>query len=262
MNLQRINAVILRQAYEARRNPDRLMDTLYWPVLDVFLWGFFTIYLAQTSQLKPGLITFLLGSAILWGVFRAFQRDMTIGLLGDLWSRNLGNMFSSPLTISEYMTALILANLLKTLAGMTIAGLIALMFYSYNFFRMLPMFIPSILNLIIFGFVVGLAITGLIFRFTTRIQALTWSFTGFLMPISCVFYPLNSLPKYLQPFAWALPSTHAFEGMRQVIAGGGVSMEQFGWGLLLNSVYFVLAAVFFQWMFEQARTRGLLIKHE
>lgn len=142
MKLHRINAVILRQAYEARRNPDRLMDMLYWPILDVFLWGFITIYLTKSSQLKPGLITFLLGSAILWGVFRAFQRDMTIGLLSDLWSRNLGNLFSTPLTIFEYLTALILANLLKTIVGMAAAGLIALAFYSYNFFRMLPMLIP------------------------------------------------------------------------------------------------------------------------
>lgn len=262
MRLHRIQAVILRQAYEARRNPDRLMDMLYWPVLDVFLWGFITIYLGQASQLKPGLITFLLGSAILWGVFRAFQRDMTIGLLSDLWSRNLGNMFSTPLTITEYLTALIVANLFKTFVGMMAGGLIAYAFYSYNFFRILPLLLPSLFNLIVFGFVVGLAITGLIFRFTTRIQALTWSFTGFLMPLSCVFYPVSSLPKYLRPLAWALPTTHAFEGMRQAIASGGVSMADFGWGLLLNLIYGVLAAIFFQWMFEQARTRGLLIKHE
>jgi ABC-2 type transport system permease protein len=262
VNLNRIVAVILRQAYEARRNPDRVMDMLYWPILDVFLWGFLTVYLARSSNLKPGLITFLLGSAILWGVFRAFQRDMTIGLLSDLWSRNLGNMFSTPLTISEYMTALVAVNLFKTTIGMAAASLIAWIFYSYNVFRILPGLLPSLLNLLLFAFVVGLAITALIFRFTTRIQALTWSFTGFLMPISCVFYPVAALPTYLQPFAWALPSTHAFEDMRAVIASGKLSMAHFGWGLLLNSLYFVCAAAFFRWMFERSRSRGLLIKHE
>lgn len=262
MRMHRIEAVILRQAYEARRNPDRVMDMLYWPILDVFLWGFFTVYLAHGSQLKPSVITFLLGSAILWGVFRAFQRDMTIGFLSDLWSRNLANMFATPLTISEYMSALVVVNFFKTVIGMTGAAVIAWLFYAYNIFRVLPALLPFLLNLLIFAFVVGLAITGLIFRFTTRIQALTWSFTGFLMPISCVFYPLSALPGYLRPFAWALPSTHVFEGMREVIAGGAVSMTHFGWGLVLNLVYFVTAAVFFRWMFERARSQGLLIKLE
>lgn len=262
MKLHRIAAVIQRQWYEARRNLDRVMDMLYWPILDVFVWGFLTVYLARSSQLKPGLITFLLGSAILWGVFRAFQRDMTIGVLSDLWSRNLGNMFSTPLTIFEYMTALVTVNLLKTLIGLAAAAAIALVFYSYNVFRILPQLLPSLFNLLLFGSVVGLAITALIFRFTTRIQALTWSFTGFLMPLSCVFYPLAALPKFLQPFAWALPSTHAFEGMRIVIAGGRISMAHFGWGLLLNLVYLVFAGVFFRWMFERSRSFGLLIKHE
>jgi ABC-2 type transport system permease protein len=262
MRFNRIQAVVLRQLYEARRNPDRVMDMLYWPVLDVFLWGFFTVYLAKASQLRPGLITFLLGSAILWGVFRAFQRDMTIGFLSDLWSRNLANMFATPLTISEYMTALVAVNFVKTVIGMTAAALIAWVFYAYNIFRILPALLPFLFILLIFAFVVGVAITGLIFRFTTRIQALTWSFTGFLMPVSCVFYPLSALPRYLRPVAWSLPSTHAFEGMREVIAGGGVSMTHLGWGLLLNALYFAGAAAFFGWMFERARSHGLLIKQE
>jgi ABC-2 type transport system permease protein len=262
MKWHRIEAVILRQGYEARRNLDRVMDMLYWPILDVFLWGFFTVYLAHGSQLRPSVITFLLGSAILWGVFRAFQRDMTIGFLSDLWSRNLANMFATPLSISEYMTALVAVNFVKTIIGMTGAAAIAWFFYAYNIFRVLPALLPFLLDLLIFAFVVGLAITGLIFRFTTRIQALTWSFTGFLMPISCVFYPLSALPKYLRPFAWALPSTHAFEGMRSVIAGNKIPMAQFEWGLALNALYFVGAAFFFHWMFERARSLGLLIKLE
>jgi ABC-2 type transport system permease protein len=262
VKLYRIQAMVLRQGYEARRNLDRVTDMLYWPVLDVFLWGFFTVYLARGSQLKPGLITFLLGSAILWGVFRAFQRDMTIGFLSDLWSRNFANLFSTPLTISEYMIALVAVNLFKTVVGMTAAALIAWLCYAYNIFPILSGLLPFLFNLMGFAFVVGLVITGLIFRYTTRIQGLTWTFTGFLMPISCVFYPLSALPKFLRPFAWALPSTHAFEGMRQVIAGGRVSMAHFEWGMALNVLYFIGAAVFFRWMFERARSRGLLIKQE
>lgn len=262
MNLQRIHAVILRQAHEARRNPDRMMDMLYWPILDVFLWGFFTVYLARTGSLKPGFLGFLLGAAILWGVFRAFQRDMTIGVLSDMWSRNLGNLFASPLTVSEYLSALLAVNFVKTVIGVVAASLIAWAAYSYRIFPFTVQLLPSLFNLIVFAFVVGLAITGLILRFSTRIQGLTWSFTGFLMPISCVFYPVTSLPRWLQPVARAIPATHAFEGMRAVIAGRPAPPGQFAWGLGLNLLYLIAAVLFFQWMFERARANGLLVKQE
>lgn len=122
--------------------------------------------------------------------------------------------------------------------------------------------IPFLLNLIIFALAVGVVITGLIFRYTTRVQGLTWSFAGLLMPLSCVFYPVNSLPDYLRPFALALPTAHVFEGMRQAIAGGGFSAPHFIWGLALNGVYIVLALVVFRRMFESARSLGLLVKME
>lgn len=262
MNLHRIYAVILRQLYEVRRNPDRLMDMLYWPILDVFLWGFLTVYLARSGSLKPGLIGFLLGAAILWGVFRAFQRDITIGVLSDIWSRNLGNLFATPLTVSEYMSALLAVNLVKTVIGLAAASCIAWAAYSYGILPFSLRLLPSLLNLVVFAFSVGLVITGLILRFSTRIQGLTWSFTGFLMPISCVFYPIASLPRWLQPVARAVPATHAFEEMRAVLAGQPARLAHFAWGMGLNAAYLAVAVLFFQWMFERARADGLLVKQE
>ncbi len=263
MKWYRIRAVILRHTYEARHNLDRVTDMVYWPVLDVIMWGFFTIYLARGSGgLKPGVISFLLGAIILWGMFRGFQRDMAVGFLAELWSRNFVNLFSTPLTISEYMTGLITVNLLKAMVGMMAAALIAWICYAYDMFPMLPAFIPYLLNLVLFALAIGVVTTGLIFRYSTRIQGLAWSFAGLLMPFSCVFYPLQSLPKFWRPVAWVLPTTHAFEGMRQAIAGGGFSILHFSWGLALNVLYFVFAVAFFRRIFESARSRGLLVKLE
>jgi ABC-2 type transport system permease protein len=108
----------------------------------------------------------------------------------------------------------------------------------------------------------GIAITGMIFRYSTKIQALAWSFAGLLMPVSCVMYPMSSLPKWLQDIAWMLPTAHSFEGMRQVLAGKGFSPLHFWWGAGLNLVYFAIAIGFFTWIYEKARSRGLLVKQE
>jgi ABC-2 type transport system permease protein len=221
MKPHRIKAVMLRHTYEARRNMDRIIDMVYWPVLDIIVWGFFTIYLGRGGHLQPGLVSCMLGAIILWGLFFGFQRDMAVGFLDELWSRNLVNLFSTPLSVEEYMTGLIVVNVAKAMVGMTSAALIAWVFYAFDIFPRLPMFLPFMLNLILFALALGIIITGLIFRYTTKIQGLAWSFAGLLMPLSCVLYPLKSLPSYLRPIAWMLPTTHSFEGMRQALAGGG-----------------------------------------
>ncbi len=262
MKPHRIMAVVVRHAYEARRNLDRVTDAIYWPVMDIVVWGFLAIYLARGGQMRPGLVSFLLGAAILWGMFRAFQRDMAVGFLAELWTRNLVNLFSTPLTVTEYMTGLIIVNLFKAMIGMIMAALIAWLCYSYNIFPAMPALAPFLFNLMLFAVAIGAIITGLIFRYSTRIQGLTWSLTGLLMPLSCVFYPISALPRYLRPAAWIMPTTQSFEGMRQALAGGGFSTRNFVWGIGLNGAYLIGAVMFFRAMFESARARGLLVKIE
>jgi ABC-2 type transport system permease protein len=262
MKIHRINAVIVRQVYESRRNFDRVIDMIWWPVLDIIMWGFFSIYLMHGKGLQPNIVSLMLGAAILWTIFYSFQRDMAVAFIDDLWCRNLINLFSTPLMLSEYMAGIIVVCILKVLVGLIAASAIAWAAYSFDILPWLPKFIPYIANLMFFALALGTAITGMIFRYTTKIQALAWSFAGLLMPVSCVFYPISSLPNWLQAVAWMMPTAHAFEGMRQVLAGQGFSPLHFWWGAGLNLVYFALAIVFFVWIFEKARNRGLLVKQE
>jgi ABC-2 type transport system permease protein len=262
MNPRRIWAVIYRHGCEARRNLNRITDTVYWPVQNIIVWGFFTLYLSREHRLEPGVVSYLLGATMLWGMFYSFQRDLATGFMEELWSRNLLNLFCTPLNVSEYITGLILLTLLKALLGLLLAVLIAWLCYAENLFPALPGFVPFLLVLIVFSLSIGLVITGLIIRFTTKIQTLAWSFAGLLMPLSCVYYPVATLPGWLRPLAWALPTMHAFEGMRELVARGTFSSTHFQWGMTLNLAYFVFAVVFFRWMFVLARSRGFLVRQE
>src|SRR6202020_1858322 len=125
-------------------------------------------------------------------------------------SKNLANLFSTPLTVGEYLTGLVLVNLLKGIVGMIAAGAGAWVCYSYDIFSILPRLLPFMLNLILFALVVGVMTTGLILRFSTRIQGLTYSIAGLLMPFSCVFYPVSALPGSLIRLAGALPTPTSF----------------------------------------------------
>jgi hypothetical protein len=138
MKPYRIRGVILRHAYEVRRNANHITYMVYWPVVNIAVWGFFTLYLRHGDRLRPGVISCLLGAVILWGMFNAFQRDMAVGFLEELWSRNLVSLFASPLTISEYVTGLIIVTLAKAMVGLIVESLIAWLFYHYDIFPILP----------------------------------------------------------------------------------------------------------------------------
>jgi ABC-2 type transport system permease protein len=262
MRLNRIAAVVERHVYDTRHNLERVTDTLYWPVMDIIVWGFLTLFLAQHGGLRPGLLSFLLGAAILWGMFRAFQRDLAVSFLAEVWSHNLIGLLVTPLTVHEYLYGLLIINLLKAIVGTAAAALVALVFYSYDFFPYLLALLPFILILMIFGLAVGILVTGLIVRYTTKIQSFTWSITGLLMPFSCVFYPVTALPPLMRPLALALPTTQAFEGLRQVMAGDGFSLARLGWGIGLDCIYLLAAVAVFGGLFRSARAHGLLVKLE
>jgi ABC-2 type transport system permease protein len=228
--------------------------------MDVIMWGFFTIYLSHRGALEPAIVTFLLGAAVLWALFRSFQRDMAVGFLADVWARNLLGLFSTPLTVVEYIVGLFLINVVKALAGATAAALVAWLLYSFNILPFLPAALPFVVVLMLFAISIGIIITGLIARYSTAMQTFAWSITGLLMPLSCVFYPLSALPRPLHPIALMLPTTHAFEGMRQVMDGGGVSITHLCAGLGLDAGYAVAAIALFSRLFSAARSRGLLVK--
>lgn len=262
MRLHRIEAVVLRHTYELRHNAVEFINAVYFPAVNIILWGFLTIYLTHHQQLAPGLAGSLLGGVILWGVFYRFQRDIGQGFLEEIWSRNLINLLGSPLTVAEYTSALILVNLIKVSIGLAVESVIALLCYHFNIFPLLIEFIPFIAILMFFSLAIGVVVTSLILRHGSKLEGLAWSFAGVLMPLSCVFYPLQTLPVFLRWFAQALPTTHSFEGMRHVMAGQGFSMSDLQWGLALDTAYIILAILFFHRMFESARSRGRLTKME
>lgn len=262
MKRKRIAAVVERHLYDIRHNFDRLFDVIYWPVLDIIMWGFLSIYLSEKGVAGTNFRNFLLGAVILWRIFYSFSRDIAVAFLEEIWSRNLLNMFASPLSIGEYVEGLLAVNLFKVVLSFTVTSLLALLFYGFNIFPSSFSLLPYILNLLLFSLAIGFLVAGLILRYTSKIQTLAWSFAGLFSPISGVFYPISILPKFLQNVAWFLPSMHSFEAMRQILAGGGFSPVHFWWGFILNWIYLGLSILFFKKIFEIARNRGLLVKLE
>lgn len=260
MKLHRIRALIARHLYLYKRSPPRIMEIFYWPFLDLVIWGFITVYLTRYQGSLPGVVTFFLGALILWDVLFRAQQGITISFLEELWARNLMNLFASPLTPNEFLASTMAMSMMKVTAVSLVMAVSAWLFYSYNVLLIGLSLIPFVLNLIVTGWVIGVLTTSLIMRFGQEAEVLAWSMVFLFQPISCVFYPLEVLPVWLQAIAWINPATHVFEGMRQVLNQAGFPAMHLAWALGLNLVGLVLVVGWFHYTFGVCKEKGLLVR--
>lgn len=260
MKGHRVMALLLRHLYLYKRSLPRIMEIFYWPLLDLIIWGFITVYLTTFQGQIPGVVTFFLGALILWDVLFRAQQGITITFLEEIWARNLLNLFASPLTLNEFLAATLAMSLLKVSAVCVVLIGAAYLLYDYNVFMMGLAIVPFILSLMLTGWTIGVMTTGLIMRFGHEAEVLAWSMVFLFHPISCVFYPLNVLPPWLQAIAWFNPATHIFEGMRAVLKDGALPLTHLAWAAGLNALFLAAAVLFFHKIFAICKDKGLLVR--
>jgi len=260
MNLRHIRALVLRYTFLYTRSVPRVAEMFFWPVMDLLVWGFLTVYLQRLGHQAPTAITFLLGSMIFWDILYRAQQAVTISFLEDIWARNLLNIFVSPIRVSEFIAATYVVGFVKILITVAILAGLALWFYHWNLFQMGLPLIPLFANLLLMGWAVGMITTALILRWGQSAEALAWGIPFLIQPVCAVFYPLSVLPGWVQVIAHGIPATYVFEGMRQVLRGEGFPTHHLLCAFGLNVAYLIGAGMFFNYMFGVARVKGLLAK--
>ena len=259
MKLHRINGLLLKYYYITINRVDRLFDIIYWPILDLFIWGFTALFIQKLSDVN--VLSMLLGGVILWVfVWRASQ-DIAVFVLEDFWSRNLYHLFSSPVKLSEHLVSIIIIGFLRAMATFVLMWIVGIVFYSFNILSISPSLIAfSVLLLTIFGWAIGLFVAAFIFRFGQRIQVMAWSVTFLLSPFACVFYPLSALPNWAAKIAAVIPATYVFEALRAMINGTKINQTGLAYSLISSIVLFVAMAFFLERSFRKSRKTGLLAK--
>lgn len=244
------------------RSLDRIFDIIYWPVISLMLWGFTSTFVATTSSFS-GVMEFFLGGAVLWSLFWRAQTDVGTFILEDFWSRNVYNMFASPITPLELFSAIALIGFLRCLLSFVFLGALSWLLYAFNIFQIGGVALAVFTTiLLLFGWVIGILIAALIFRYGLRIQVLAWSVGFLIQPFSCVFYPLESMPRWVQLIAVTLPTTHVFEGLRHAIATGELATQSLLIALGLTLLSLLAALWYFHHALAQAKRLGLLTRFE
>jgi ABC-2 type transport system permease protein len=264
---RRIWGLLYRHLALYRRSWPRLLELAYWPVLQMCIWGFTARFVtARIAGTSGGTLhaaelagAALLGGVLLWEVALRSQMGVAISFMEEIWSRNLGHVFVSPLRPWELVSALLVMSVIRMLAGVLPAILVAWLLYTFNLFALGPVVVLFFANLMMMGWAVALAVVSLILRHGAGAEALAWSVLFGLTPFAAVFYPVTVLPGAMQAVAFVVPASHVFEGMRAALLLGVVRWDQLGLAFGLNLVWLGAAALLFARQFRAARECGALV---
>ena len=255
----RILAVMLRHLYLLRTSWPRILDLMYWPALQITIWGLMSQFMRTQSGYVAQAVGVLLAAVMLWDVFFRGQLGVAISFLEEMWSRNLGHLFVSPLRPWEWAAALVLMSLVRVVIGVGSAAVLAWLLFGYSILDLGLPLIAFFLALILLGWAIGIAITALVLTNGLGAEGVAWTAAFVLAPISAVYYPVSVLPGWAQAIAWTLPTSHIFEGMRSLMFTHQLDWRQLATALALDAVWLGLGAASFLYGMRAARRRGKLL---
>ena len=256
----RIAAMVLRYWYLIRSSWPRLLELVYWPAVQMLMWGFLQVYINQNAGFFARAGGTFLGAVLLWDILFRGQLGFSISFLEEMWSRNLANLMMSPLKPVEFVIALMIMSVIRLAIGVVPVTLLAIAFFGFNLFGLGFALVAFFINLLLTSWAVGIFVSGLVLRNGLGAENLAWTIMFIFLPLTCVYYPVAVLPGWLQAVAWLLPPTYVFEGMRALMIDHVFRLDLMLESLALNAVLFTAGAAAFLALLKSARRSGSLMQ--
>ena len=259
MNWHKIYALSLRHIYLIKGSFPRILDLIYWPTIQIFLWGFISKFFTLNSTYYENTVGIILSAAILYDFLFRSSISYNMMFLEEIWSRNFTNLFIAPIKISEIISALTFTAIFRTLIGLVPAAFLAIPLFGVSIFKIGLPLVFLLISLYIFGVTLGLLVTSGLIRFGPSFENIAWASLFFLAPLGCIYYPIEILPDWLQLIAKLLPLVHLFEEMRSILIDNIVNYYAVLKACIISLVYFIIGIIVFYWSYNGAKLRGTLI---
>jgi ABC-2 type transport system permease protein len=259
MNLNKMYGLFLRHFYLIKGSLPRVLDLVYWPTIQIILWGFISKFFSIYSDYYNNTLGVILTCAILYDILFRSSISFNMLFLEEIWSRNFTNLFIAPLKLKEIIISLIFTALVRTLIGLVPAVILTSPLFGVSILKLGFPLLLLFLSLYFFGITLGLIVSAGLIRFGPSFENIAWSSLFLLAPLGCIYYPIEILPNFFQIIAKALPLVYIFDETRNILLNGFVNYENLKQAYLLNIIYFICAISLFYFSFLRARIKGTLI---
>jgi ABC-2 type transport system permease protein len=258
---RRVLAIVLRQVYLLRGSLSRVIPLFAWVAIDMVLWGFLTRYLNTVTSSGLDFVPLLLGAVLLWDFFGRVMHGVTTAFFEDVWSRNFLNIFATPLSIPEYLLGLVATSVATSLVGLAVMLVLATLVFGLSFAGYGLLLLPFLLVLFLFGIALGIFGSAVVLRLGPAAEWFIWPIPALVSPFAGVFYPLSTLPIWMQYVGRLLPPSYVFEAMRAIVSGGEASWAALLWSVGLAILHLLLAGWFFVRVHRRAVRTGLIARY-
>ena len=261
MNFSRVLAIMMRQYFLIQGSFSRFIPLFMWVAVDMILWGFMTKFLNQATKSEYDFVPTLLGAVLLWDFLTRVLQGVTISFFEEIWSRNLLNIFATPLSVFEYLAGLVLTSIVTSSIGLAVMLLLSTTVFGLNFASYGLSVFPFILILFLFGIALGIAATAMVLRLGPASEWFVWPIPALVSPFVGIYYPISTLPQWMQFVAKFLPPTYVFESMRAIVKGNSVGSSNLFIGFALSAGYIALACWFFKATYNSVINSGLIARY-
>src|SRR4051795_6491276 len=124
---RRVAAMVLRYWYLLRSSWARLIELIYWPTVQMMMWGFLQSYLGQNASFFAKTGGAFIGAVLLWDILFRGQLGFSISFLEEMYAHNLGNLMMSPLRPVEFIAALMIMSIIRLAIGMLPVTVLAIL---------------------------------------------------------------------------------------------------------------------------------------
>jgi ABC-2 type transport system permease protein len=259
-SFSRVGAMVRRYWYLLRSSWPRILDLIYWPMVQMLMWGFLQLYVAENAGFFARAAGVFIGAVLLWDILFRGQLGFSISFLEEMWSRNLANIMMSPLRPVEFISALMIMSIVRLSIGMIPVSLMAIVFFGFNLWGLGLALAAFFANLLLTSWSIGIFVAGLLLRNGMGAESLAWTIMFLFLPLTCVYYPVSVLPEWLQYVAWSLPPTYVFEGMRALVIDHVFRADLMVQAFAFNVVLFAAASFVFLRLLHSARVHGSLLQ--
>lgn len=256
----RLKALMLRHFYLYLSSWPRLIEAFYWPIVNMISWGFTSSYLLK----KVAHIEFVTGSMVICTVLQEFflrmNMTMLISFVEELWSRNLGHLFASPIGVANYISGITIVSVVRVMLAIIPAALLANYLFGYSLFSLGWPLIVIVALLMMAGVWLGMLIIAMMLHYGLAAEWVAWMSGWMLSAMFAPYYPVSVLPPVMQWIARILPGSYIFDSVKSLLAGEALHPENLWIAFALNLFYLAFASWVLSKAYRSARKRGGLIQ--
>jgi len=256
MKVHRILALVRRHISSSYLRFDRLFSMLYWPFINIVIWGITSMWIQNIAHEK-NLTAMMLTGLVLWQIVFRINIETAKGLYEELLDHNIVNLFSSPLTWSEWVAGMMLIGVLNLFLVLITSGATVWFLYNVSLLKLGWSIFPFMFLLLLSALFIGFFICGLLIYWGSKATDYLYTIGYVFSPFSAIYYPVSSLPESIQWISNILPTTPIFEAMRELLKHGSYSSNFLIKSMLLNVLYLSGGLLFFYYQFQKSRAKGL-----